>query len=580
MLDDDDFVITEIDSEMPAHDVSSERDEFIQICQKDEWGKEDFARLEELSSFVGAVPDKHPAVINFAYYAMDKAIESGDKQSVKDALSLTDRIFTRNFYSQHYRPSEDLPISINKFRSNVDDLLYAHFSDPKNNFKPSFYEKLYPQGYIKLSAFSELKHGRSGDSSEVQRINQDVATYNSVPNQAQLESLARDLYRDMSRDDIDMEHLIERMTPEGRGVKGDNLLGSGKASNKVMRDHQYKTDLSKYSGDGDAEIAMKFSDNYQYQSLRMGLSPEEAAQQTPENILNSLHRHKEASDPTYRNIPDNMQETLTKLPTRMRDAITGVFAPKKQEVTPPSIGEGTYSKDVVLHNPGENTIEGGGKALTAPGDNTSINAPQNKVPTTSQLALGAVAVGAVAMGAKKLYNFYAQNFGEDATPESIKEANYLISKIVKSDQDFTKIYDGLSSQTNKLTNELNHLYDQKQQNSPLYKRTRSELDHLVQRKEEAYDLENRVIQIKEDFKNFDNSNLKAKYVDGLIKEYHAINEGYNKFLLDKSIHDMKQKDSAKKKSKITPPKSPRSHAERILEEKYEKKQRSFGRSQE
>ena len=93
--------------------------------------------------------------------------------------------------------------------------------------------------------------------------------------------------------------------------------------------------------------------------------------------------------------------------------------------------------------------------------------------------------------------------GEDATPESIKEAKSSLSKIVGSDQNFTKIYDGLTSRYNNLVGELNSLYGKKQQNTPLYKRTRDKIDHLSQKKEEAYDLENRVMQIKEDFKNME-----------------------------------------------------------------------------
>ncbi len=597
MVDDDNFVFTEINPDMYSfEDASVERDEFIKICQKDDWSNKDFARLKELSRTVGAMPDKHPDVVNFAYYAMDKAIESGDKQSIKDALSLTDRIFTHNFHSQSYRPNEDSPISINKFRSNVDDLLYAHFSNPKHNFQPHFYEKLYPQGYLKLSAFKMLESGRGDDgSSNLQKVNQAVVTYDSAPNQRQLESLTRELERSMSRDDIDMERIIERMTPEVRGAEGDNLLKSGKADNKLMRDYQYQTDLSKYPGNGKAEIAMKFSDNYQYQSLIMGLPVEEAIQQTPETILYSLHKHKVLSDPTYRDIPDTIGETLTKLPTRMSNAIKDVFTPKKQGVITPSIdGVTTNSKDDALpvskggtlaggnnalHVSKEINVGEGSNALPAPGDNTSINVPQSKVPTTSQLALGAVAVGAVAMGAKKVYNFYTQNFGEDAAPEKIREAKSLISNIVNSDQDLTKIYNDLTSQTNKLTREVNYLYDQQQQNSPLYKKTRENLDRLLQTKEKAYDLENRVIQIKEDFKNLDNSNLKVKYIDGLIKEYHDIEKGYDKLILEKSIYDMRQKEPVKKKS-VTSSRPPRSHAERILEEKRENKQRSFGRSQE
>lgn len=589
MSDDDDLFITETAYDTSLlDDNSAERDEFIRICQKDDWSKEDFAKLEELSRGVIAIPDTHPDVVNFAYYAMDKAIESGDKQSVKNALSLTGRIFTHNFHSQSYRPNEDSPIAINKFRSNVDDLLYAHFSDPKHNFQPHFYEKLYPQGYIKLSVFNILELGMGDSSSQVQRVNQELATYDSVPNQGQLDSLIRDLDNSFSRDDGEMESIIERMTPKpiDPSVK---TLGDGKSIKYL-----YQTDLSKYSGDGNAEIAMKFSDNYQFKSLMMGLSAEEAIKQTPETILLSLHRQKVLSDPTYRNIPDTIGETLTKLPSRINEAIAEIFRPKKQDAIMQAIGGGNaHSKDTALSVSKEvtlvsgnnalhdykETVRGSGNALPAPGDNTSVNIPQNKVSTTSQLALGAVIVGAVAMGAKKVYNFYTKNFGEDASPENVKLAKSFISYIVNSDQDFTKIYDDLTLETNKLTKTVNDLYDQKQHNSPLYKKTREDLDRLLEVKERAYDLENRVTQIKEDYKNLDNSNLKAKYVDELIKEYHEIDKGYSKLLFDKSIYDMKQKESIRNKS-VTASQSPRSHAERILEERLEKKQQSLGRSQE
>lgn len=578
-LHDDDFVITDIGYDKINSPVA-ERDEFIQICQKDEWSKEDFVRLKELNEF-GAMPYEHPDLSRFAYYAIDKAIESGDQQSIKNALLLTDIILTQGS-NEYYRPDEVMPLSINKFRSNVDDLLYAYFSDPENNFNPDKYinSKLYPQADVKVQAFKLLEYEANKQGSSVEshkEASSAIEGYKSTPNKGQLNRIIGDL--EFLAPTREAARIIKEMTPEKQNID-QNLLAGNKKSKKIQDDKLYKTDLSKYPGKSNAEIAMEFSDYYQWTSLAMGLSPKEATQQTPENIILSLHRHKEETDPGYREIPDTIQETIANIPNRMRDAITGVFAPKTEKIIPQAIGERTFSKDILLYGSKDNLINGGdNKAVSVSGKNESINNPKNKVSTTSQLALGAVAVGAMAMGVKKAYNFYTQNFGEDATPESIKEAKSLLLKIVRSDQDFTKIYDGLTSRYNNLAGELNSLYDKKQQNTPLYKRTRDELDYLLQKKEEAYDLENRVMKIKEDYKNLDKPNLKAKYIEGIIKEYNSLTKGYDKLILEESIYEMKQKEPAKKKT-TPPPKSSRSHAERILDERHENKQRSSDRSQE
>ena len=195
--------------------------------------------------------------------------------------------------------------------------------------------------------------------------------------------------------------------------------------------------------------------------------------------------------------------------------------------------------------------------------------PTNNTPTISQIALGAGLVGALAIGTKAIYIFYKKNFGKDASQEKIAEAKSLISAVVKSDQDFTKLYDKFKTHHDELARELNSLYDQRKQNTPQYGLLREELNQASLNKEVALDLENRTTKLKENFKELSKANLKKGYVDGLIQEYHAITEGYDKLILNSAI----KKEEVPKQT--ASPKSPKSHTERIENEKLQK---SLGRS--
>ncbi len=311
----DDFIITEIGAHSTSPDKWAKKNEFLNICQKSEWNEQDFIRLKELASISGVIPTNNLAVHKFSYYAINQAIRSGNDNSIQIALSLTDKIFSEDYNSQIYRPDENSPIGINKYKSAVDDLLYAHFINAEK-LNPTKYITLYPQANIKSAAFLLLKDQPKclalEHATEVKIIDQ------TSPNQKQLESIIRDLKGLGPARKI--SSIIRKMSDE------DQIAEQPISTPDIS----YETDLSKYPGRSNAEIAIRFSNRYQLTALAMNLPPEESLKQNQHNIVMSLHTHKKAVDPTYRAIPDSPKEAIIKIQSRALGALAGLLTHKKK----------------------------------------------------------------------------------------------------------------------------------------------------------------------------------------------------------------------------------------------------------
>lgn len=175
------------------------------------------------------------------------------------------------------------------------------------------------------------------------------------------------------------------------------------------------------------------------------------------------------------------------------------------------------------------------KSLTNTADSaaisTHLNAQSSSTPAAStniasQIALGAIAAS-VAYGAGKLaYNLYTNYVGANASQEEIDNTKEKIKKVKRVSIELAQYKTMLSIKHSGFVKDLNNLYDQGKQNSSEYASLRDKLDEFELPKKIAFELQDRLDNLKKESKNLAKPKLKQGYINDINKECESITKDY------------------------------------------------------
>lgn len=597
MQNNDDLEIIEEDY-IPnsANNQKTERKEqLLQFLSKDiqEFTEEDFQKLSEIApsdylivdDIYKANDDDTGKILNtFAYHALQRAMELRSPESIECALRITESIINSNLYNykspvhntysaNNYKPEQDSPSLLQKYRADADDLLFMSFNNNKDTGRITIDYKLYPQAAIKQAAFRNIMMETNTNKQQSEKSNSldtplgNQITSRDYPNQRQYQYILNDmdfLANAGSHTTQEDQMRIDRMTPiesSHENTKGPLLISQDQQKQKAQAGHTYKTDSSKYPGKDPASLAMHFNDHYQLTALKLGIPAEEALKQNPDNLIISIHKQYVSTDPEYNNIPDTLLEKLEKLPQQVMNYLPWQAATSN---TPQITGNTDTSNIFATKN---NQPRLGGNNLLA-GPEAPNKSPTNNLPTLGQVLLGTAIIGSVIASGKLAYDYYNKNFGKNATPEKILEAKTLLSEVATSQIDINEIYNAFNDYHHNLAQKLNNMYDNGKQNSQEYKKLREELDITSKNKEDALKLEEGIQHLKESYKTLNKPGLKEKYVQSLIDEYHSLEKICDNLLYQSLETQMKHQDLLQNRKPSAPTKIS-SHAAKVKKTREE-----------